>query len=185
MCRLCKTKPVYQFTNKRTLCSACFTKYFQKKFLFINRKFELIKSGDKIGYENKGDFRGVVLEHLLKMFEPKLYIELIKLPTKKKTTKLAIPSTTDLEAEQILKILIKDKSKGLKKVAPIDSKKIKPLYLFTDKEVLLYAKLKKLRFKKQTEKKDNISDFINNLEKNHPEVKRAMVNSYLKLSELQ
>jgi len=62
---------------------------------------------------------------------------------------------------------------------------IKPLYLFLDEEVLLYAKLKKLKFKKEIKgkktKKDKISNFIDDLEVKHPEIKHAIINSYLEL----
>ena len=87
MCNLCLTRPVYEFTNKRKLCGRCFINWFQKKFLYTIRKFEMVEKDDLIGYENKGDFRGVVLEELLKILEEKAPIEIVKLPTKKKVTK--------------------------------------------------------------------------------------------------
>ena len=158
---------------------------------------------------------------------------------KLKVSKIAIPSTTDLIAYGILNELINGKNKNLKKLLPVENKVIKPLYLFLDKEVLLYAKLKKLKFKKLgslqscsrcvdsnralprffTEGKVNLKkfllinksakrlgkasrkaglksergedkidfceivEFINELEKKHPEVKRAVVNGFLKLSD--
>jgi len=164
----------------------------------------MIKKNEVIGYDNSG-FRGIVLEDVLKMFAEKSIVELapqaytkevrepaeagpekfslkiftkgIKLPSKKKLDKIAIASTTDLEADKIIHFLIKGKGKL---DSAVDGKIIKPLYLFLDKEVLLYAKLKKLKFKKIKEKKDKISKFIDELEKMHPEVKQAIVSSYLK-----
>ena len=87
MCKLCLLKPVYEFTNKRKICSRCFINWFQKKFLYTIRKFEMIKRDDLISYENKGDFRGVVLEELLNILSEKAPIEIVKLPSKKKVTK--------------------------------------------------------------------------------------------------
>ena len=204
MCKLCETKPVYEFTNQRKLCKTCFVRWFQKKVLYTIRKFEMIKKNEVIGYDNSG-FRGIVLEDVLKMFAEKSIVELapqaytkevrepaeagpekfslkiftkgIKLPSKKKLDKIAIASTTDLEADKIIHFLIKGKGKL---DSAVDGKIIKPLYLFLDKEVLFYAKLKKLKFKKIKEKKDKISKFIDELEKMHPEVKQAIVSSYLK-----
>jgi len=204
MCKLCETKPVYEFTNQRKLCKTCFVRWFQKKVLYTIRKFEMIKKNEVIGYDNSG-FRGIVLEDVLKMFAEKSIVELapqaytkevrepaeagpekfslkiftkgIKLPSKKKLDKIAIASTTDLEADKIIHFLIKGKGKL---DSAVDGKIIKPLYLFLDKEVLLYAKLRKLKFKKIKEKKDKISKFIDELEKMHPEVKQAIVSSYLK-----
>ena len=175
-------KYVYEFTNQRKLTKAEFLKWFQKKALYIIRKFEMIKNNDIVAYENKGDFRGVVLENVLKMFAEKGNVEIVKLPTpKKKSTKIAIPSTIDTESNKLIHELIKGNAKNLKELGPVVGKIIKPLYLFLDEEVLLYAKLKKLKFKKEIEKKDKISNFIDDLDQKHPEIKRAIVNSYLEI----
>ena len=193
MCKLCETKPVYEFTNQRKLCKTCFVRWFQKKVLYIIRKFEMISKDDIICYENKGDFRGVVLEDVLKMFAERLMIELVRLPSKKKVNKIARSSNTDLEADKIVHVLIEGKGKIN---YPKDGKEIFPLYLFLDKEILLYAKLRNLapkgvpretssevstkgKFKKVKEDKDKISKFIDVMEKTHPEVKQAIVGSYL------
>ena len=141
----------------------------------------MIKRGEIIGYSNKKDFRGVVLYDLLKMFSKKAMIEIVKLPTRRKINKKGVSSTIDSESDKITHILIKGKTSQLKEISPVDKEIIKPLYLFLDEEVKLYAKLKKLKFKQEKIKQDNISSFINNLEKKHPEIKRAIVNSYLEL----
>ena len=99
-------------------------------------------------------------------------------------TKIAVSSTADTEADEIIHILIKGNADKLKHgpVEKIESRiVIKPLYLFLDKEVLLYAKLRKLKFKIKNEKKDKISLFVNDLEKKHPEVKQSVISSYLEL----
>jgi tRNA(Ile)-lysidine synthase TilS/MesJ len=69
----------------------------------------------------------------------------------------------------------------LKKNLPSYENAVKPLCLFLDEEILLYAKLKNLKFRKAQEKKDKIRNFEDEFEKKHPEVKRAIVNSVLKL----
>lgn len=181
MCKQCELKPVYEFTNKRKLCKRCFINYFQKKVLYIIRKFKLMRNGDKIGYTKTQGFREAVLEEVLEMFSEKTNIELINLPSKKRINKIAISSTIDLESAQITHILIKGNSKELKQTLPIVGKTIKPLYLFLDKEVLLYAKLKGLKFKQQKNKQDKIQIFINDLEKKHPEIKQAIVKGCLKI----
>jgi len=98
-----------------------------------------------------------------------------------KPIKIAISSTTDTEADKLIHILVKGNAKNMKELAPVCKKTIKPLYLFLDEEVLLYANLKKLKFRKMKEKKDEISVFIDELEKKHPEIKRAVVKGYLEL----
>ena len=195
MCKLCETKPVYEFTNQRKLCARCFINYFQKKVLYIIRKFKMIKNNDFVGYENKGDFRGVVLEDVLKMFSEKADVDVHKLPASNsptthpkkqltkpnKSAKIALSSTIDTESDKLVHELIKGNAKNLKEIAPVENKVVKPLYLFLDEEVLLYAKLKKLRYKRVIQKKDKISNFIDDLEVKHPEIKRAIINSYLEL----
>lgn len=175
MCNLCLTKSVYEFTNKRTLCKTCYLRWFEKKFLYAVRRFEMIKRGDVLSYKKRNNFRDVVLEEVLNLFNRKSGIEI-----KSKGNKIAVSDTTDVIAERIIKDLIEGKA-NFKNVKPVDGKVVHPLCLFLDKEVLLYAKLKKLKCKRILEKKNKISNFINELEKKHPEVKRAIVNSYLEL----
>jgi len=196
MCKLCKIKPVYEFTNKRKVCKTCFIHWFEKKVLYTIRKFKMTSKGDLIGYKKEGDIRGVVLEEVMKMISKKGFIGIVKLsprahPTsQKETNKIAISSTIDSESEKIIHELIEGKSDNLEEVVPVDGKIIKPLYLFLDKEVLLYAKLKGLKFhkfsltsptKQAKQKKDKISEFIESLEKKHPEVKRAIVKGLLRV----
>ncbi|MEK6875082.1 MAG: hypothetical protein AABX30_00155 [Nanoarchaeota archaeon] len=143
-----------------------------------------------IGYNNKsangrGNFKDVVLEEMLKIFSKKLHIQLIKLPSKKRIDKLAVSSTLDSEAYEITDILINNNYGELKKIKPIVKIKwriiIKPLYLFLNEEIFLYAKLRKLKFKNIEKDKNKLRRFINELEQKHPEIKRAIVNSFLKL----
>ncbi|MCW8965180.1 MAG: hypothetical protein OQK82_00625 [Candidatus Pacearchaeota archaeon] len=182
MCKLCETKPVYEFTNKREVCKSCFIRYVQKKFLYTIRKFGLIEKREVIGYEDNNDFRSVVLESLLEMFSEKGTVEIVKMPSKKKVNKIALALTTDTEANKIIDIFINGNTNDLKKRVSIKEKKdIKPLYLFLDKEILLYAKLKNLKFKKRIEKENKIAEFISEVEKKHPEVRHAIINSYLEI----
>jgi len=139
---------------------------------------------DIVGYKAEKDFRSVVLEDVLKKFAEKAMVKVVKIPNKK-INKIAEPSTIDFESDKIIHSIIKGNVSELKEVSPVKKIKgktiINPLYLFLDKEVLLYAKIKRLKFSNVKAKKDDISNFIENLEKKHPEVKRAIVNSYLEL----
>lgn len=177
MCHQCETKPIYEFTNKRKLCKSCFVKYFQKKVFYTIRKFKMARSGDVIGYKNNGNFRDAVLEDVLKLFAEKANAKLTK--SSKNVNKIAVSSTLDSEAKEIVNDLINYSLK--KEISPIEGKTIKPLYLFLDEEVLLYAKIRKLKFKQEKkEKEDKIGNFIDELEEKHPEIKRAIVNGLLK-----
>jgi hypothetical protein len=180
MCKICDLKPVYEFTNKRKLCKRCFIHWFNKKVLYTNRRFSMLRRDEVVAYENKGDFRGVVLEEILKLFSDKICFSLIKLPTKKKFNKIAVAETTDSESNKIIRALIEKDLTKIKADA-VEGKKIKLLYLFLDKEVELYAKLKKLKYSGISPKKDKISIFVEEMEKLHPEIKQAIIGSYLEL----
>jgi hypothetical protein len=182
MCRLCKEKPVYKFTNQRTLCKNCFINYFHKKILYTIRKFGMIKPQDLVGYKKSNNFKGIVLEEILGFLSKKYGFNIVKLPNKK-ANKIADDSSLDSESDEIIKTIIKGNINTLKKSLPVEKNIVKPLYLFLDEEILLYAHLKNLKFKSIKEKKDKIKEFTNEFEKNHPEVKRATVNSVLKLYE--
>lgn len=180
MCKLCDINPVYEFTNKRKLCSRCFVNYFVKKFLYILRKFEMAKQGDFIGYKKSNELKGVVMEDLLNFFSKRSGIKIAALPDKK-VNKIAVDSSIDSEAKEIIETLISGNSSRLKKELPKENKIIKPLYLFLDEEILLYAKIKNLKFSEKKNKKNKNEIFIEEFEKKHPEVKRAIVNSLLEL----
>lgn len=170
---------IYEFTNGRKLTKREFLNWFEKKFLYTIRKFEMIKKNDIIFYKNKGNLSGVVLENLLEMFVEKAPVKIV---TKGKYTKKVLNNTLDTETEKIIQTIINGKVNSLKKSGPVEGKEIKPLYLFLDKEIKLYAKLNRLKYKKiNGEKKDNVSKFIEDMEKFHPELKHAVVQSYLEL----
>ena len=177
MCILCQTKPVYEFTNQRKLCKNCFINWFNKKFLYTIRKFEMIQRGDKVKLQKDKTYRGVVLEEMLKILEGKGVIKIVK----RGENKIALVSTTDSEANKFIETMVKKKLKNIKENSPKEKKYIKPLYLFLDEEVLLYAKLKKLKFEKTEKEKNKIEKFLDELERKHPEIKRAIINSYLEL----
>lgn len=180
MCQLCSSKPVYEFTNQRKLCARCFVNYFVKKFLYTLRKFEMINQEDVVGYSAGNSLKKVVLKHLLFLAKDKYHFELVKLPSKK-AKKFAIDSSLDSESQEIVDTLLHKISESLKKSLPVEMKIIKPIYLFLDEEILLYAKIKKLKFKQEKNKKDKIEIFLKRTEEKHPEVKRAIVNSLLKM----
>jgi hypothetical protein len=135
----------------------------------------MAKKGDVIGYKPGKTFRNVVLEEALRFYESRAPVRVVK-GMGKGVNKVAIPITTDQVANDVINNVIN--AKLSKENLPVKGKVIKPLYLFLDKEVLLYAKLKGLKFNKVKAKRGLLED----LEKKHPEVKQAIVSAYLKLS---
>ncbi len=158
----------------------------------------MIKREDIVGYKKDDSLRGVVLENTLKFISERADFTVIKLPNKKweppagssqlqhpnrklKANKIADDSCLDSESENIIKTLIDGNASDLKRYLPVYGNIIKPLYLFLEQEILLYTQIKNLKFSRKEEKKGKISSFIDNFEKKHPEVKRAIVNSLLEL----
>lgn len=248
MCKLCSIEPVYEFTNQRKLCDKCFIRWFEKKVLYIIRKFRMIKRGEVVCIQSGDGFREAVLKKVLEMFAEKVDVKLVKsrfenkknkkgsngmepnrlilndsynkskylnvsislnngcagmaewltqltdtqrpfglvgsIPTpsaaRLKINKFAVPDTLDLISNKIIENIIEKDINNIKKLKPVECKIIRPLYLFLDKEVLLYAKLNNLKFRKLKEKKNEIGKFINSLEFKHPEIKNAVVKGVLK-----
>ncbi len=174
MCNQCIINPVYEFTNKRTLCKTCFVRWFEKKFFYTLRKFSLVTKSDKIKTSNSKDIRNVVLKELIKIYNSK-----VPKKSEKTTLKIANFQTTDSIAYSITKDLFKNKLSN--KYLPKLKNKINPLYLFLDKEILLYANLKKLKFSNKKQKNTKLPQLVNKLEEKHPEIKHAIIQSYLKL----
>jgi tRNA(Ile)-lysidine synthase TilS/MesJ len=132
----------------------------------------MIERGEIIYYDN------LVLKEILCLLENKGIVELTK--NKKKANKIAVGDNISTESDKIVHEIIKGRLKNLN-IKPVDKNTIKPLFLFLEEEILLYAKLKGIKYKKKS-KEDKISKFVNKLEEDHPEIKRAIVNSYLELS---
>lgn len=193
MCKQCELKPVYEFTNKRKVCGNCFVNYFNKKVLYTIRKFKMADHSSVIFLDNSKGFREVVLEDVLKMFVLKSGAQLIRKKTKNCLT--VVGDSTDVIAEEIIDCMFEGNLEKMK-IRPIGSEQvqassaknvkrggkiIRPLYLMLDREILLYAKLKKLKFKEIQETKSKFEYFTKAMEEKHPELKHAIVKSYLGL----
>ncbi|MFH0831510.1 MAG: TIGR00269 family protein [archaeon] len=110
-------------------------------------------------------------------------------------TKIATGHSLDDEAETVIINMMKGNPALLAKLGPVSGikqrkklvQRIKPLYFRSSKEVILYAKFQKLplSLKTCTLRTDtfraSIRNFLENMEKNHPEIKNAIVNSLLQI----
>ncbi|VVB79796.1 Uncharacterised protein [uncultured archaeon] len=179
MCKQCELKPVYEFTNKRKVCGNCFINYFNKKVLYTIRKFKMADHTSLIFLKRSEEFREIVLGDVLKMFVSKSGAQLVKKKTK--NCLIAVGDSTDLIAERIINSMFEGSLEKLNNVKPVEAKVIRPLYLMLDTEILLYAKLKKLRFNITKRKESKFEYFTKSMEEKHPELKHSVVNSYLEL----
>lgn len=108
---------------------------------------------------------------------------------------VATAHSIDDESENIMLNILKGNPELLAKLGPSSgiakgsfAQRIKPLYLCSTKEILLYAKLKKLPIPKNPicplrgiTLRVEIRKWLEHLEKDHPEVKNAIVQSFLKI----
>lgn len=192
-CKSCQTKPVWKFTNKTQLCATHFVRYFEKKIFYTIRKFKLFSRKDKIGIflENKNSITALaVMQKFAKRNKNPLIIFKEnfseQLARKHKITKIVVGDTLDNEAEEIIMNLLQSrKNKKVKNKKSIP--KVKPLLLLLDKEAKLYYKIKKLhgsffaKQKKQDKLRTEIHKFLCEMEKQHPEIKNAVVKGFVEL----
>jgi len=144
-----------------------------RKYIRLNDFFQ---KNDKILVY--GDLSHYFIKKILK----ELPIKIIRIKTTKdfnkykKPYKKVIEYTLDDEINFFLKKLF----------TKFESKKnntIKILKLITDEEAFQYAKFHKINFK-SNEKNEVIEEFINNLEKNYPDIKFSLLKSDFKLENL-
>ena len=132
----------------------------------------MIKKGEDIVIENSDDINSKVHKNLMEDYAKRGTIKIVK---DKKNSHMLFSNTIDDFAVRIIDTILKRNEKDLLKI----KKESRPLFLFLEKEVVLYAKLKGIKGK-EINKKTKINILLNDLEKNHPEVKNAVVKSYIK-----
>ena len=162
VCKNCKKKPVWKFTNQTQLCASCFVKYFNKKVKGTIRKYKM-----PIQKIKKKSLKANVINKII-----------MELPNRK--GKLIEESLNDI-SNAILYIMMYDNKDKLRKLLPCNQ----PLYFLSDKEILLYAKLKRIKGKISNEKAKigklkQIDDFLVSLEKKNADIRLNVVNAMLK-----
>lgn len=190
MCHICEKNPVYELTNKRKFCKKCFCDYFEKKILKAIRKYSMLKDTKKIVVLCKS-VKGQIIFSVLKDICKKNGMSISKTSREismKKNEKIALEQSLDDEACLIIFEVIRKKPQfGL--IGPKINSCIKPLYFCLDKEIQLYAKIKgmggKIKVGEKGNLKSRVIDFVNSMEKRHPEIKNAIVNSALEINALK
>lgn len=178
MCQRCEINPVYEFTNKRKLCDRCYLHWFRKRFLYTFRKFQVNSRDNYFFLSSKKDLNNVVIFDLFNYFKEKFNFGFT---LKKKAIKI-LPQNLDSTSFNLVNEIFNGNIKKWENEKAFDSKSFKPLYLFLDKEIFIYANLLKLKFKKNEKKKEKIYKLIEDLEKKHPEIKHSIVNSFLSIN---
>lgn len=159
-CKICKLKPVWKFTNQQQLCSLCFSKYFEKKVKSAIGKYRM-----PIQKIKSNSLKAEVINSIIK-----------ELPERK--GKISLDNLNNI-SNTILYIIMYDDKNKLKKLLP----KNQPLYFLSDKEILLYAKIKKIKGKikekEKTRKIKEIDNFVQLIEEKNPDIRHNIVKALL------
>ncbi len=159
-CKTCLKKPVWKFTNQIQLCKSCFTNYFERKIFRTIRKHNLLPKN--IILKKSNDLNTKVLKSVLqKKFQVK---------TGKPTLKSE--NLSDF-AEEIFQNIIKGKFKFKIQKSPLMD--------LSDKEIQLYAKIKKIKgnIKKRNPR---IQKLFRKFMKKNPDLEHNIVNAYYQLN---
>lgn len=161
-CKICKLKPVWKFTNQQQLCSLCFSKYFEKKVKSAIGKYRM-----PIQKIKSNSLKAKVINSIIK-----------ELPERKGKINL---ESLDNISNAVLYIIMYDDKNKFKKLLPQNQ----PLYFLSDKEILLYAKIKKISGKLENKQKDKklkgIDNFIKTIEEKNPDLRHNIVNALLRV----
>ena len=185
-CKLCQEKPVWKFTNQQQLCSKCFVKYFENKIKKTIRKYNMPintinKNNLKAKFcdaKNKNNLKAKFCDAKNKNNLKAKVINSILKEIPKRKGKVREDSLDDISIS-ILYIVMYGNIDNLKKIIP----KNQPLYFLSEKEILLYAKIKKIKGKLEENKNKRakeISNFIKIIEQKNPDIRQNVVGALLK-----
>jgi len=157
-------KHVWQFTNKRKLTSPEFINYFERKVFRTIRKYSMLPKDRILKLTKSNNTNTIILKQILeKKFK-------IKFSTKPNFSSENMSDIAEQSFEKILK-----GNFNLTNQKP-ESKPHKPLYFHSDKEIELYAKLKKISNKKRKTNKRIQTLFIK-FQKNNQDLENNIVNA--------
>jgi len=159
-CKNCQKNPVWEFTNQQKLCEKCFVNYFERKVKGTIRKYNM-----PITFVKSKELKAKIINNIIKL-----------LPRRKGNL-----STDNLNSisDKIIYEMLYGNSENLKKFLP----KNQPLYFISDKEIALYARIKRISGKTENEKRfEKIDLFIERIEKKNPDIRHNIINSVLKLN---
>jgi len=143
--------------NGKSLNEQQFINYFEKKVLYTIRKFSLFQNSQKPSIKD--------------LFKIKKFKSLI----------ISKECLDDISVKIIESLMKKQGTNKLESLLPKSKNIIRPFYLISKKEIELYAKLKRIKIKKESNSK--IQSWLNSLEQKHPEIKNSIVSSLLRIAE--
>jgi len=152
-----KRNVVWTFTNKKELDKAQFIDYFERKVFRTIRKYQMLPKNKIITLKKDNSINTTVLK---KVIETKFKVKLIP------NLKSQIPNTSSENLSQIAEDAFKEILKGNFTHTPTHPHTHTPLRYLSDKEVMLYAKLKNIKGVKRKQDKKIQNLFSKFLKKN-------------------
>jgi len=173
-----KNEKFYLLSCGKWLNRSQFLDYFERKVLYTMRKYNLDCNGMIKDKREKAKVLKYFLDNKLNKY---------KNPKEKQKKAIILADSLDDMAYAIIDAFAKKDINELKKLLPCFSKSnkkfVRLFYLITDKEIELYAQLKKIKLKKpeKDKKQSDIALWLDEFEKKHIELKNSIVNSVLKI----
>ena len=188
-CVKCKNKATVKVQNLNA-CEDCFVKIIEKRVRKELRINKLIQKNDKILLIDDGSAEYYISNYLL----PRIIKDLPVTITTTKTTfelgkyvkgkydKVIVPWNTDKEDEYFLNCVFENKEMPYLGHYKIKNKTYVKLSLpVLQSEVETFARIKKFKFKNQN-KKSTVSERVDELEKEYPEIKFSLLKSSREIS---
>ena len=164
VCKNCKIRPVWKFTNQTQLCRNCFIDYFERKVFRTIRKDKMLFKGKIIRLKKDSTLNAQVLKFVLEKKFPVIFGG---------KPNFSFDNLSQA-AEEIFSNILKGKFEGPK---PNN----KPLYFLSDKEVELYAKLKGIKGKTRKHNKE-IQQLFGRFTAKNPDLEHNIVNALGQIS---
>ena len=165
-CYLCSKKGARKEQKGRAICDKCFCKLLEKRIRKYARINKFFKKNDKLLV--KGDMN-------------KYLIKSMNLPVKfakKNYNKIVMEWSLDDSINEFMGSLFNDK-----KIGKVSKKEIRLLECATDQEIILFAKIKKLKFKANKKNKD-VQKFLEEVNERHTGAKFGLLRNIKELNKL-
>lgn len=160
------------------LCDSCFPKLIEKRVRKVIRTKKLFSKADKVMILDDGSKEVKVIQYLIQSIVPylKLDISVQKINDRfmasiaKRGYKVILPWNLDNEVEYFFSMLF----------TKMDFKKTKTIKLLrnvSQEEIEIFASIKKIKGKTTKPYNKEINAMLNNLEKDHPDIKFSILKS--------
>ncbi len=181
-CAKCSKPAKVNLKTSGDYCNSCFLKVIEKRVRKDMRLNKWIEKNDKILFVDDNSKEAKVGDYLLKSIIKGLPVKITKRKSASnasKYDKIILPWSLDMEVEEKLGLIFskipKIPKKQQQKKMKEEKKEIRLLRGLLDKEIEIFAKLKKFKCKKGS--KSKLQKMVDKLEERYPGCKFSVLNS--------